>query len=66
MQHLERSERHRTSQPDKKRSQLKSRDSFSRSICRYFERTAITSISTNAHGAANAATCIAALAGLLG
>lgn len=35
-------------------------------IARYFERTAITSISANAHGAANAATCIAALAGLLG
>lgn len=35
-------------------------------ICSYLERTAITSISTNAQGAANAATCIAALAGLFG
>jgi hypothetical protein len=32
----------------------------------YLERTAITSISTNPHGAANAATCIALRAGLLG
>ena len=32
----------------------------------YLERTAITSISTSAHGAANAATCIALRAGLLG
>jgi hypothetical protein len=32
----------------------------------YFPFTAITSISTRAHGAAKAATCIALLAGLFG
>ena len=32
----------------------------------YLPLTAITSISTSAHGAANAATCIALLAGLFG
>ena len=39
---------------------------FSSRYLPYLERTAMTSISTNAQGAASAATCIAALAGLFG
>jgi hypothetical protein len=42
------------------------RISYELSKVSYLERTAITSISTSPHGAANAATCIALRAGLLG